>query len=89
MIGAEGLQPGVLYSSNYGFTHPVGPVPLLALLIVPLLQACSRAWLRAGRDAACWVTLTPRSSRSLTSSVASGDLSHHPLIQGVTIPLDS
>jgi hypothetical protein len=59
------------------------------LLIVPLLQACSRAWLRAGRDAACWVTLTPRSSRSVTSSVASGGLSHHPFIQGVTIPLDN
>jgi hypothetical protein len=62
MIGGEGLQPAVLYSSNYGFfTHPTGPVPLLAVTNGPVAPGLfSNVALCAGRDAACWVTFTQR-----------------------------
>lgn len=62
MIGGEGLQPRcALFVKLRVYTHPMGPVPLLALQILPLLQACSRTWLRAasGRGAACWMTPHP------------------------------
>jgi hypothetical protein len=92
MIGGEGLQPSaVLYSSNYGISFN-GACPSAGVTNNPAAPdlfsnvAPSRARRGLLGDPQ---TLALRSSRSLTSSVANGGLSHHPFIQGTTIPLDN